>query len=223
MRNRDLVLSVPLVLPKSWLSYYHRLGLSSEAMMLYIHLYAHREGERSRVDIAKLARDMGIKSIDLFARIQELLDLEVILLKTEELGDGRQSDYYDISPFVDKVIALEEEDQAKLVEDKGQSLLREIEQEIRHSLSAKDIELVNDWLKVNKYPVEMVRLAVKETIINQANSLTYTDRILLNWEEKGLYRPEDIKRHLSIKNPVQSAELESKKEYPKVPLTKWLS
>lgn len=223
MELSECVLAMPLVFPKSWLACYHRLGLSAEEMIVYLQLYANREEERARVDMTRLARDMGLKKIDLFQLIQQLMDLGVISLKTEKLGDGRQSDYYDISPFVEKVVDLIEKDRAKIVEEEGQALLREIEQQMRRPLTAKDIELVKEWIKVNRYPIEMLRLALRETVVNQANNLAYMDRILLNWEEKGLYRAEDIQRHLSIKNPLQDMDPKPNKTYPKVPLTKWLS
>ena len=46
------------------------------------------------------------------------------------------------------------------------------------------MEMIKQWQTEDGYPDDLIQLALKEAVLNQAFSLKYMDRILLSWERK---------------------------------------
>lgn len=60
------------------------------------------------------------------------------------------------------------------------------------TLAPAEIELIKSW----DYSEEIIKLAVDETVLNQVNSIKYTDKILYEWDKQGLKTVNDIKSKL---------------------------
>src|SRR5699024_7542117 len=82
------------------------------------------------------------------------------------------------------------------------------------------------WLEEDHYQPEILKLALREAVLNQAYSFNYVDRILLSWERKNLRTKQQVeedqkrrKQQLLQREVEQSAQQE---ELPKVSLKNWL-
>ena len=51
-----------------------------------------------------------------------------------------------------------------------------------------------------------MKLAVDETILNQVNSIKYTDKILYEWDKQGLKTINDVKNRLKQRKDKESFE-----------------
>lgn len=51
-----------------------------------------------------------------------------------------------------------------------------------------------------------MKLAVDETILNQVNSIKYTDKILYEWDKQGLKTINDVKNRLKQRKNKESFE-----------------
>ncbi|MFU1892569.1 DnaD domain-containing protein, partial [Enterococcus faecium] len=61
-----------------------------------------------------------------------------------------------------------------------------VEQNFGRPLSPIEMEMIKQWQTEDSYPDDLIQLALKEAVLNQAFSLKYMDRILLSWERKGI-------------------------------------
>lgn len=99
------------------------------------------------------------------------------------------------------------------------------EQEFGRPLSSIEFQRIGQWLEEDHYQPEILKLALREAVLNQAYSFNYVDRILLSWKEKSTYkttsgrRPKRRKQQLLQREVEQSAQQE---ELPKVSLKNWL-
>ena len=66
------------------------------------------------------------------------------------------------------------------------------EEQFGRTLAPAEIELIKSW----DYSEEIIKLAVDETVLNQVNSIKYTDKILYEWDKQGLKTVNDIKNKL---------------------------
>lgn len=66
------------------------------------------------------------------------------------------------------------------------------EEQFGRTLAPAKIELIKSW----DYSEEIIKLAVDETVLNQVNSIKYTDKILYEWDKQGLKTVNDIKSKL---------------------------
>lgn len=66
------------------------------------------------------------------------------------------------------------------------------EEQFGRTLAPAEIELIKSW----DYSEEIIKLAVDETVLNQVNSIKYTDKILYEWDKQGLKTVNDIKSKL---------------------------
>ena len=66
------------------------------------------------------------------------------------------------------------------------------EEQFGRTLAPAEIELIKSW----NYSEEIIKLAVDETVLNQVNSIKYTDKILYEWDKQGLKNVNDIKSKL---------------------------
>lgn len=58
------------------------------------------------------------------------------------------------------------------------------EQEFGRPLSSIEFQRIGQWLEEDHYQPEILKLALREAVLNQAYSFNYVDRILLSWERK---------------------------------------
>ena len=89
-----------------------------------------------------------------------------------------------------------------------------------------ELETLNDWVNISKYDEKLVQLALKQAVLNQALSLKYIDRILLNWEKKNIRTAEEAQRDIERfekRNNQNNSQMvdDSQYEHIEIPLNYW--
>ena len=69
-----------------------------------------------------------------------------------------------------------------------------------------EYEIINAWLD-NSFNEELVILALKEATYNGVSNLRYIDKILYEWEKKGIKTKEDVEKE---RKKFESKKVESK-------------
>ena len=76
-------------------------------------------------------------------------------------------------------------------ENKEKDLYDEFEKEFGRTLSPMEYEIISDWLEKG-ISNELILSALKEAVFNGVNNLRYIDKILYEWNKKGIKTPNDI-------------------------------
>lgn len=84
------------------------------------------------------------------------------------------------------------------------NVLEFVEKEFGRTLSSTEIEFINSW----EYEPEIIKLAIKETVLNQVYNVKYSDKILYEWEKANLKDVNSIKNHLKNRRENQTTDSE---------------
>ncbi|MEQ7033742.1 DnaD domain protein [Enterococcus durans] len=209
---------------------YHRIGLQSEEFLFILQIHMAQLDGDSFPDLQMIALNMGVKQDRIYQLLNRLVSNGFINIKTETI-DGKKVDRYDLYPIYD-VLGDFLEKQSRKLEDMSQekevqSVYQMFEQEFGRPLSAIEFQRIGQWLEEDHYQPEIIKLALREAVLNQAYSFNYVDRILLSWERKNLKTKqqveEDQKRRKQqlLQKEVDSSN-QQEEELPKVSLKNWL-
>lgn len=83
------------------------------------------------------------------------------------------------------------------LDELNSSVFTFIEKEFGRTLSPMENEIIKSWLE-NGSSEELVREAVKEATFNGVNNLRYIDKILYEWEKKGIKNKEDVDKSRNL-------------------------
>ena len=78
-------------------------------------------------------------------------------------------------------------------EKEPNNLFSIFEKEFGRTLSPIEYELINAW-KDNNYSEELIKEALKEAVLNGVSNLRYIDKILYEWNKKGIKKVTDIEK-----------------------------
>ena len=76
--------------------------------------------------------------------------------------------------------------------NKESNIFELVEKNIGRSISPIEYEVINKW----DYDPKVIELAIRESILNNAKTIKYMDRVLFNWEQNGIKTEEDAKRYI---------------------------
>lgn len=209
---------------------YIALGLTTEEMMLWLQLARKKVQGDDFPDLIPLAEDMGISKERIFFLLNQLVDKQVIEIKSIPDDQGRRTDYYDLDNIYKKILVLQEQLEKEAAEKNSEqsvkNLYQNFEQEFGRSLSPMEYQRVGQWLEEDKYTPELIQLALREAVLNQAYNLNYVDRILLAWERKNITTKAQVQKEQQRRKEILMQKEEEKqapkKDLPKVSLHNWL-
>ena len=90
-----------------------------------------------------------------------------------------------------KIVDLEEEKETS----EESEIFKVFEEELGRTLSQTELALINGWL-MSGTKEELIISALKEAIFNGVTSFRYIDKIIYEWEKKGLKSAEEVNDYL---------------------------
>ena len=85
------------------------------------------------------------------------------------------------------------------------SIYNIFEEKLGRTLNGMDYEIINAWL--DKFKEELIIEALNEAIKNGANSLRYIDKVLYEWQKKGIQNVQEIEEKNDYRNPFIEANI----------------
>lgn len=174
---------------------FHRLGMTEKDLVVYLALSMYAQQGNTFPMAKDLANDTGMSETNIYAIIQGLIKLGIIELKTV-IDHHQQRDIYSLTPIYHRIKNLLDQEhqsnrQNKLMSD-TEELFKKIEVEFGRPLSPIEQEQIHQWIDDDHYSVELIDLALRESVLNQAYSLKYMDRILISWEKSNIKSAEQL-------------------------------
>ncbi|ETA74767.1 DnaD domain protein [Ligilactobacillus equi] len=209
------------------LRHYRTLGMTESEFMLYLQMQSYLQRGESLPDLNVIAQIMQQKIVDIYGMVQSLLDKKLLQIDQKTAADGKRSDVYSFDLLLDKLAAVltQKEAQAEQVQEQIQAedIYRAIESEFGRALTPMEIETIAMWFSQDHYQPAIVKLALREAVMNQAPSLKYMDKILLSWEKQNIRTPADVQklRDQRYQKQAWSASNQAKGTGKKIPLKKW--
>ena len=79
-------------------------------------------------------------------------------------------------------------------EENKSNIYSRFETEFGRTLSPMEYEIITGWLD-NGYTEELITLALKEATYNGVSNLRYIDKIIYEWNKKGIKTKEDVEKN----------------------------
>ncbi|QLE63988.1 hypothetical protein LROSL1_1171 [Furfurilactobacillus rossiae] len=95
-----------------------------------------------------------------------------------------------------------------------------IEKEFGRPLSPTELSTIANWFDQDHFEPAIVLIALREAVLNQAYSLRYIDRILIDWQKKNLKSVPAIDDYLQQRRQPSGGKSSSSVVGPTIPLFK---
>lgn len=207
----ELVKTKNFIVPGYLIKNYKNYGLTGDMAMLIIYLI--NLSEPIVCDYQSMSVDLNMNIMDLMSSINELVEKKIIQIELKKNSSSRLEEYINLELFYNKVfLQLIEVNEEKEEDSNVYSIF---EKELGRTLSPIEYELINGWIECN-YKEEVILAALKEAVFNGVNNFRYIDRILFEWNKKGIDSIDKIE-----KDKVNYAKKENKNI--EVPDYDWLN
>ena len=174
-------LNVPLIL----LSNYKKIKINEKELIILIYLMNQKS---SVFNPQKISEDLNIEVSEVLESIEVLSNSDLITINTLK-DNGLLEERIDLSNLYNKLAYLNiNEEETK---EENTNIYDSFEKEFARTLSPIEYELIKSWLD-NDYSEELILCALKEAVYNGVKNLRYIDKILYEWNNKGIKTKEDV-------------------------------
>ena len=206
------------------LANYQKLGLTEEELVLFLQIDSQLQAGKNIPDIEKISQAMGKASTDIYSLMHKLVEKKVLAINTVSDENGRETNQ-------NSFMALKRQEemttsQAALSVSRAE-IYKSIEVEFGRALTPMELQTIDMWFSQDHYQPELVKLALREAVLNQVYNLRYIDRILISWEKQNIKTAADAQKLLVKQREVKAAKWskitsQSKaKDKPEIPVYKW--
>lgn len=181
------------------LHHYKELGLTTSQLVLYLQFKSYQDQGMVNPDIRQIAKNLGTSEVQVFDQLHQLITGGLVEQKMQRQADGKEEAVYDFSPLLDRVALLVDQQTSVAAAASGANermqTFNQLEAEFGRPLSSMEMQIVNDWLDKDNYSTTMIKLALRQAVLNSALNLNYMERILQSWDRQGLRTKHDIEEH----------------------------
>ncbi len=183
-----------IVIPKILLTNYKKLNITSNELILLIYFIDNND-----FDLEKICHELELKSPEALKLIDSLSKKDIIKLK-KTMNDNICGEYVCLDELYNKLSLL-------LMNEKQESqttIYDEFEKEFGRTLSPMEYEIIGAYLD-SGFSEELILAALKEAVYNGVTNLRYIDKILYEWNKKGIKSKKDLK---SKNKPIEKPKKE---------------
>lgn len=193
-----------LSVPNLLLKMYRKLGLTDLQTMLILHIISFQQKEDKWFPtVHELQERMSTHPDEVIRALQLLVQRGWLEIQESEDENSIRYEWYDVDPlyeelcsvtiqdYLDETASLNSLDWLQQLDES--SLFTTFEREFGRPLSPMECESMSQWVEQDGYSEELVLAALKEAVFAEKLSFRYIDRILLEWEKKGVKTAEQAK------------------------------
>ncbi|EEW53021.1 DnaD domain-containing protein [Limosilactobacillus antri] len=181
------------------LHHYKELGLTTAQLVLYLQFKSYQDHGVANPDIRQVAKNLGTSEVQVFDQLHQMMVNGLAEQKMQRQADGKEEAVYDFTPLISRLVLYDQQQTDQQAADTGANermkTFNQLEAEFNRPLSAMEMQIVNDWLDKDSYSPVMIKLALRQAVLNSALNLKYMERILESWARQGLRSQHDIEEH----------------------------
>lgn len=186
----------PYLVPKTLFLNYKKLDLSEKELIMIIYLININD---KIFNVKRISDDFNISVKEVLEIINSLSEKGLFSLEVKK-ENNKRIEYYSLDELYEKVSFL-------LIDNnkKDDDIYSTFEKEFGRTLSPMEYEIIGSFTE-HGYSKELVLAALKEATYNGVSNLRYIDKILYEWNKKGLKSCEDIRKEREKHSKKQSKE-----------------
>ena len=182
-----------LVIPLYFLDRYKELSIDMESFIVL--MYFHGKGNNLLFFADSIRSDLSLSSRELMEIVDKLSTMHLLDIKSVKDNNGILNEVIDLSPFYERMVLKDIPD-----DNDACDIYDKIQVEFGRTLSPSEIEVIKSWV-VNGNSRELIDAAIREASINKVSNIRYIDKILYDWNSKGIKEIDELNKY---RNPVDS-------------------
>ena len=186
----ELLKARDYVVPSFFVRNYKLFGIDAERAFMLVYLINLKEP--IVCDYQRFASDLNKSVNEIMNDINELSLNKLIQIDIKKNSSMKLEEYISLDLFYNKIFM-------QLIdvvpeEESSENIYSVFEKEFGRTLSPIEFELINGWIECN-YKEEIILAALKEAIFSGACNFRYIDRILFEWNKKGIDSLDKIEKN----------------------------
>ena len=192
-----------IVIPRLLFDNFKKIDITNDELLVLVYLI----NTNGRLNPKELASIFDIKLPNILELISSLVEKELLKVNIVDIN-GIKEEVYDLTSMYKKLSFIVINSGAESVSETS-NIFSVFEQEFARTLSPMEYELIRGWLDYG-YSENLILAALKEAVFNGVNNLRYIDKILYEWNKKGIKDAKDIKKNnfRSRGNSISKSDLE---------------
>ena len=174
-----------LIVPGYLLKYFSKLDLTLEEFIMI--LYFLNNKEKLIFNPKKISEDLYISQNEVLDTINNLQEKGYISIEMNKVNKIIE-EYISLDMFFAKINSLLIDNEKN---NNSNDIYSKIEKEFGRTLSPVEYETISKWIEGN-ISEELIESALRESILNNAASIRYIDKILFEWNKIGYKSSNDI-------------------------------
>ena len=187
----ELLKGGSICVPKIFFTHYKNLEINDKEFIVLMYLMNYNGGFNPKY----IGSELGISFKEILELINVLCEKGFIEIEVRDIR-GMKEEYISLNKLYEKLAFLvlnqEKED------SKPNNLFSIFEKEFGRTLSPIEYELINAW-KENHFSEELILAALKEAVLNGVSNLRYIDKILYEWNRKGIKNVSELQKQKESK------------------------
>ncbi len=177
------------------LAHFHDVGMNNNELLVYLQLLCFAQQGNYFPDINEIARRLSQSPRNIYAVLDQLEHDEFIKVVIVSDKNHAEHEEYDLSGIFNKLALDQTEEHLKAHDiNARQKAFNDIEMGFGRPLTASEMATIASWFDEDHYSAELIELALQEAVLNQAFSVKYMDRVLLNWEHRNIHTKEEVQK-----------------------------
>lgn len=183
----SLMAERPIIIPRMIFNNYKRLNITEEELIILIFIIDLGNKIRYNPDI--FVEELKIEKFKVMELLNSLYEKKLINIIVEKNKFNKTEEFISLDLLYNKILNLFKETKDNNIENTD--IFSIFEKEFGRTLSPMEYEIIKGWIN-DKFSYEIIIEALKEAIYNNVTSLSYIDKILYDWNRKGLKTREDV-------------------------------
>lgn len=169
------------------LRYAKESKLTLNDLILLIYLLNGRDNEI--FNYKKILDDLNFNEKELFDSISTLKEKKLLSIEMQKNESGILDEVINVKSFYE--IMISNFINNNVGDDNKNDIFDIFESEFGRTLSPMEYDIINNWLE-SKIPKDLIIKALKEAVYNGVGNLRYIDKILYEWNKKGIKSINDL-------------------------------
>lgn len=183
----NLMMDRPVIIPRMIFNNYKRLNITEEELVILIFIIDLGNKISYNPDI--FVTELNIEKFKVMELLNSLSEKKLITITVEKNKNNKTEEYICLDLLYNKILNLFKEVKDDKIDNTD--IFSIFENEFGRTISPMEYEIIKGWIN-DKFSYEIIIEALKEATYNNVNSLSYIDKILYEWNRKGLKTKEDI-------------------------------
>ena len=201
----DIFKNGNIVVPLYLLKNYKELNLEINEFIFLMYLY--NLGDKFLFDPNKFSNDLGIDTPSVMNYVGILTDKKLIKVEVLKNEKNIMEEIVSLDDFYNKLTCLTIGNVTKENDVPNYDIFELIEKEFGRTLNSNEYEIIKAWLD-NNYSEDLIKESLKEAVNNNVSSIRYMDKILYEWNKKGINTSEDVSNMKNKKNDKEEKDIE---------------